>query len=117
MGDASHVASGDATALLRCLHGRLRDVEGDASLPNRLLFAGLPLTIAAGALVGYLIIPNVGWAVAALIATILAPTDAALGLAVVPTGPFRCGSAGRPRIRRHDLAGRHHVKQQAADAR
>ena len=62
---------------------RLRDVEGDASLPNRLLFAGLPLTIAAGALVAYLIIPGVGWAPAALIATILAPTDAALGLAVV----------------------------------
>jgi len=62
---------------------RLRDVEGDASLPNRLLFAGLPLTIAAGALVAHLIVPDAGWAVAALIATILAPTDAALGLAVV----------------------------------
>ena len=61
----------------------MRDVEGDASLPNRLLFARLPLTIAAGALVAYLIVPDVGWAAAALIATILAPTDAALGLAVV----------------------------------
>lgn len=62
---------------------RLRDVEGDASLPNRLLFAGLPLTIVAGTLVAHLMLPDVGWAVAALIATILAPTDAALGLAVV----------------------------------
>jgi len=62
---------------------RLRDVEGDASLPNRLLFAGLPLTIAAGALVAYLLLPGAGWAPAALIATVLAPTDAALGLAVV----------------------------------
>ena len=62
---------------------RLHDIEGDASLPNRLLFVGLPLTIAAGALVAYLIIPDTGWAPAALIATILAPTDAALGLAVV----------------------------------
>ena len=62
---------------------RLRDVEGDESLPNRLLFVGLPLTIAAGTLVAYLIIPGIGWAPAALIATILAPTDAALGLAVV----------------------------------
>jgi NhaP-type Na+/H+ or K+/H+ antiporter len=62
---------------------RLRDVEGDARLPTRLLFVGLPLTAAAGTLVAYLILPDVGWASAALIATILAPTDAALGLAVV----------------------------------
>jgi len=62
---------------------RLRDLEGDASLPQRLLFAGLPLTIVVGALLAYLVFPGVGWAVAALIATILAPTDAALGLAVV----------------------------------
>jgi sodium/hydrogen antiporter len=62
---------------------RLRDVEGDANLPTRLLFAGLPLTIAAGALTAHLVLAGVGWAMAALIATILAPTDAALGLAVV----------------------------------
>jgi sodium/hydrogen antiporter len=62
---------------------RLRDVEGDASLPNQLLFVGLPLTMAAGALLAYLILPGVGWGPAALIAVILAPTDAALGLAVV----------------------------------
>ena len=62
---------------------RLRDVEGDTGLPRRLLFVGLPLTIAAGALLAYLVFPEVGWAAAALIATILAPTDAALGLAVV----------------------------------
>jgi NhaP-type Na+/H+ or K+/H+ antiporter len=62
---------------------RLRDVEGDTGLPRRLLFVGLPLTIAAGALVAYLVFPEVGWAAAALLATILAPTDAALGLAVV----------------------------------
>ena len=37
----------------------------------------------AGALLAYLMFPEVGWAAAALIATILAPTDAALGLAVV----------------------------------
>ena len=62
---------------------RLRDVEGDASLPARLLFIGLPLTVVAGAAVAYVLLPRVGWANAALIATILAPTDAALGLAVV----------------------------------
>jgi len=62
---------------------RLREVEGDAGLPRRLLFVGLPLTVIAGALVARLMFPEVGWAAAALIATILAPTDAALGLAVV----------------------------------
>src|SRR5512132_1876660 len=62
---------------------RLHDVEGDAGLPRRLLFIGLPLTVIAGALLAHLIFPGVGWAAAALVATILAPTDAALGLAVV----------------------------------
>jgi len=62
---------------------RLRDVEGDAGLPRRLLFIGLPLTVIAGALLAHLIFPEVGWAAAALVATVLAPTDAALGLAVV----------------------------------
>lgn len=62
---------------------RLSDVEGDSGLPRRLLFVGLPLTMIAGALLAYLMFPGIGWAAAALIATILAPTDAALGLAVV----------------------------------
>ena len=62
---------------------QLEDVEGDAGLPRRLLFVGLPLTIVAGALLAYLMLPQIGWAAAALVATILAPTDAALGLAVV----------------------------------
>jgi NhaP-type Na+/H+ or K+/H+ antiporter len=62
---------------------QLEDVEGDAGLPRRLLFVGLPLTIVAGALLAYLMFPQIGWAAAALVATILAPTDAALGLAVV----------------------------------
>ncbi|NTW41468.1 MAG: sodium:proton antiporter, partial [Cellulomonadaceae bacterium] len=62
---------------------RFRDVEDDASLPSRLLFIGLPLTIALGSVLAYLLSPGAGWAAAALVATILAPTDAALGLAVV----------------------------------
>jgi sodium/hydrogen antiporter len=61
----------------------LGDVEGDSGLPRRLLFVGLPLTVVAGAVLAYVIFPNVGWAAAALVATILAPTDAALGLAVI----------------------------------
>ncbi len=62
---------------------RLRDVESGASLPARLLFIGLPLTIVAGGVVARLLLPHVGWANAALIATIVAPTDTALSLAVV----------------------------------
>lgn len=62
---------------------RLRDVEGDAHLPVRLLFIGLPLTIALGTVAAKMLFPEAGWAAAALIASILAPTDAALGLAVV----------------------------------
>jgi sodium/hydrogen antiporter len=62
---------------------RLRDVDGDSELADRLLFIGLPLTVAAGTLIARFLLPGVTWALAALIATILAPTDAALGLAVV----------------------------------
>ncbi|MGH3301152.1 MAG: cation:proton antiporter [Streptosporangiaceae bacterium] len=62
---------------------RLSDVADDVTLPGRLLFAGLPVTIVIGAVVAYYLLPGAGWALAALIATILAPTDAALGLAVV----------------------------------
>ena len=62
---------------------RLRDVEGDSTLPRRLLFVGLPLTIVAGGLLAHLVFPEAGWAAAALIACILAPTDTALGMAVV----------------------------------
>ncbi|MEV5720737.1 cation:proton antiporter [Amycolatopsis mediterranei] len=62
---------------------RLREVEGDAGLPSRLLFLGLPLTILAGILVAHLVLSGIPWAAAALIATILAPTDATLGSAVV----------------------------------
>jgi NhaP-type Na+/H+ or K+/H+ antiporter len=70
---------------------RLREVEGDARLPVRLLLLGLPLTIALGTLAARLLFPEAGWAAAALIASILAPTDAALGLAVVtnPAVPAR----------------------------
>lgn len=61
----------------------LRDLQGDAGVTGRLLGAGLLLTIGAGALLGEIFEPGLGWAGAALIGAILAPTDAALGLAVV----------------------------------
>lgn len=69
---------------------RLRDAEEDMTLPLRLLGVGLPLTIALGTLVAHILLP-VSWVQAALIGSILAPTDAALGLAVVtnPSVPSR----------------------------
>ena len=62
---------------------RLADAEQGIGLPARLLGLGLPMTGVLGALVGLLVLPGLGWALCALIACILAPTDAALGLAVV----------------------------------
>ena len=55
---------------------RARDVEGDIMLPRRLLFVGLPLTIIAGTVLARFMLPELAWANAALIATILAPTEA-----------------------------------------
>lgn len=70
---------------------QLREVEGDVRVPVRLLVVGLPLTIALGTVAAKVLFPEAGWAAAALIASILAPTDAALGLAVVtnPVVPAR----------------------------
>ncbi len=61
---------------------RWRELREDGVLPIRLLIIGFPLTVAAGFLVGSLMIPATGLAVTALIAAILAPTDAALGLGI-----------------------------------
>jgi NhaP-type Na+/H+ or K+/H+ antiporter len=52
-------------------------------LSGRLLGIGLPLTMIAGALLAYLLIPGLEVWQAALVGAILAPTDAALGQAVV----------------------------------
>jgi len=62
---------------------RLRDLRGESRLPIRLLTIGLPLMIVLGTLVGYAMFPSLGWIGAALVATMLAPTDAALGEQVV----------------------------------
>ena len=52
-------------------------------LPIRLLAFGLPLTILLGAGFGFLIFPHWGILEIALLATMLAPTDAALGKGVI----------------------------------
>lgn len=58
-------------------------IRANAALPQRLLLIGLPLTILLGFAVAYLLFPGLSWVEVALIAAILAPTDAALGKPVV----------------------------------
>ncbi|MGX1099766.1 cation:proton antiporter [Amorphus sp. MBR-141] len=64
---------------------RIRITEFDRyhSLPLRTLGIGMPLTIAAGTLVGVLLFPDVTVFEAALLAAVLAPTDAALSQPVM----------------------------------
>ena len=61
----------------------VHDLRHSVGLPVRLLGVGLPLTMAAGAVVAYVLVPGLGWWLAALVAAIVAPTDAALGSAIV----------------------------------
>jgi sodium/hydrogen antiporter len=70
----------------------LRQNEG---LPLRLLGIGMPLTIALGTVIGALVLTDLSFWEAAIVGTVLAPTDAALGQAVVsnPRVPVRVRQA------------------------
>jgi sodium/hydrogen antiporter len=68
------------TDAVRVRLGRLRR---ESLVPARLLGIGLPLTIVAGTLAGLALLPGLDLWTAAALATMLAPTDAALGLPVV----------------------------------
>ncbi len=61
----------------------LRQLRPDVGVPVRLLGIGLPLTIALGAVVGAVIFDQLTIEEAVILAVVLAPTDAALGQAVV----------------------------------
>jgi NhaP-type Na+/H+ or K+/H+ antiporter len=61
----------------------LRTRRHQATFPARLLAIGLPLTIVFGTIVAVLLFDELTWPEAALVAAVLAPTDAALGQAVV----------------------------------
>ncbi|MGB3733458.1 MAG: cation:proton antiporter [Ilumatobacter sp.] len=61
----------------------LRRLRRHLGVPLRLLGIGLPLTIVLGALFNSLLFPDLPFVQVALLAAILAPTDAALGSAVV----------------------------------
>lgn len=58
-------------------------LKSSAAIPFRLLLVGLPLTILFGVVFGYFVFDEFGWIELAILATVLAPTDAALGEAVV----------------------------------
>jgi NhaP-type Na+/H+ or K+/H+ antiporter len=80
-----HLAEATLTLVLFCdavrvNRGRLRH---ESALPTRLLGIGLPLTIVAGTLAALVLFPQLNLWTAAALATMLAPTDAALGLPVV----------------------------------
>jgi sodium/hydrogen antiporter len=70
----------------------LRQIEG---LPLRLLGIGMPLTIALGTATAALLLTDLSLWEAAIVGTVLAPTDAALGQAVVsnPRVPARVRQA------------------------
>lgn len=69
----------------------LRRLRRDHNLPVRMLAIGMPLTIVLGALAALMLFADLSIWEAALLAAILAPTDAALGQAVVanPAVPVR----------------------------
>src|SRR5204862_4202152 len=64
-------------------------VRRNLGLPERLLLIGLPLTILLGSLLAAIVFPSLATLEIALLAAMLAPTDAALGKPVVtnPTVP------------------------------
>lgn len=70
----------DATAL------DVRRLTREVQLPLRLLLVGLPGTVTLGALAAWVLFDGFGIWSAALLAAVLAPTDAALGQAVVANG-------------------------------
>ncbi len=61
----------------------LGTVVRDHSIALRLLLVGMPLAMVLGWLVGLVLFPDSPWATVALLAVVLAPTDAALGQSFV----------------------------------
>lgn len=61
---------------------KLKSMLRNHSLPTRLLSIGLPLTMILGTVVAMLVF-DLSWADAAVLAILLAPTDASLGQAVI----------------------------------
>ncbi len=68
-----------------------RRLRSEYAIPLRMLVLAMPFVVLLGALLGNWLLPGLGFIEAALLAAILAPTDAALGQAVVsnPAVPIR----------------------------
>jgi sodium/hydrogen antiporter len=83
-GTAFHVAELALAILLFSDAARIngRSLRDNASLPGRLLGIGMPLTIALGMAAGAALLTELEFWEAAIVAAVLAPTDAALGQAV-----------------------------------
>jgi sodium/hydrogen antiporter len=64
-------------------HTDLSDLWHIRTLPARLLGVGLPLTIVLGTVAALLVFPQLGLWEAAILAAVLAPTDAGLGQVIV----------------------------------
>jgi len=64
-------------------HADLGEVRRNWRVPGRLLLAGLPLTIVLGGVFALILFPELALLEIALLAAILAPTDAALGAPVI----------------------------------
>jgi NhaP-type Na+/H+ or K+/H+ antiporter len=62
---------------------RVRDLRRDSGPPARLLLIGLPITMVLGTLAAKWVLPDLSWWVCAVVGTAVAPTDAALGAAIV----------------------------------
>jgi sodium/hydrogen antiporter len=73
----------------------LSTLRQNKALPLRLLGIGMPLTIALGTIIAALLLTDLNVWEAAIVGTVLAPTDAALGQAVVsnPRVPVRVRQA------------------------
>jgi NhaP-type Na+/H+ or K+/H+ antiporter len=61
----------------------LRALRSELGLPGRLLGVGLPLTLLLGFVLALVLLDELAWPEALVLAIVLAPTDAALGQAVV----------------------------------
>lgn len=73
----------------------LNSLSSNKNLPIRLLTTGMLLTILLGAIGAIIIFPSLSWQEAGILAAILAPTDAGLGMVIVnsPYVPARIRQA------------------------
>ena len=93
----------------------LRLLRREVGVPVRLLGIGLPLTIALGAVAAAVIFDQLTVEEAVILAIVLAPTDAALGQAVV-TEP-RIPGADPPGAQRRERAQRRNLRTAAVRGR